>query len=107
VDKSHTPTPRSSFGSSGPLALPADAPDWVRHRLERLAAEGMLLSEEQLQQMLFSPDEERPPVGTALEALLTSLPGNPQAVRPDIEPEIEESIPLLDPAPKPRLRLDT
>ena len=60
-----------------------------------------------LKHVLFSPEPDEPPtVGADYEAHFLTLPPNPAAVRPDIEREIEDSIPLIDPQPKRRLKLE-
>jgi hypothetical protein len=88
------------------LNLPPDTPEWVRHRLEQLAAQGLLLSEDELKAMLAAPPPPPRVIGQDYEAYLASLQGNPGGARPDIEPEIEDSIPLLPPQPpQPRLKL--
>lgn len=104
MDKSHTPTQPSS--SDGSLNLPPDTPDWVRDRLQKLLDKGMLLPEEILQALLTSPEQAPRVLGQDYEQYLSSLTGNAQAVQPDISPEQEEGIPLLDPQPKPTLRLE-
>ena len=56
-----------------------------------------------MQQPLVSPGKPTT-VGQQFEEENRSVLGNPLGPVPDIEPEIEESIPLLPP-PQPRLRL--